>query len=234
VDKRILDSHFLAKLDLSLMFGEDIFVGQYALNPNVTARMFSDCICASCPITEGIDILNFVYALEALQLHLANSGIFIQGGLSVGLHYETPHMIFSKGLIDAYHLQKDHAIYPRILLSDEFLELADLVLNVEEQGHLDYKVISKSRELHVLQDDDGLFFLNYLAAVLLMESVHPRAVLLFANDHKNAIQNWANQGRINGVSESETKKHKWVIGYHNKFFGKYIQSEQGLIISESG
>ena len=232
VDKHISDSDFLGRLDLALKFAKKVFIGRYVLNRNFTARMFSDCICASCPVTKGVDILNFVYALEALQLRLANSGIFIQGGVSIGLHYETPQMIFSNGLIHAYRLQKDHAIYPRILLSGEFLELLDDVLypNIEEKASLDWKGVSQSREFHFSQGNDERFFLNYLTTVLYMKLVSPKHVLPFAYDHKTAIQNWAAQGR----TEKESDKHDWVIEYHNKFFRKYIPSEQGLIISKDG
>src|SRR5260370_26785242 len=80
-------------------------------------RMFSDCICSSSRF-EPDNVFKFIYTIEALQMNLACSGVFVRGGIAIGRHFENPRMIVSEGLIDAYLLESKEAIVPRVVVSE--------------------------------------------------------------------------------------------------------------------
>lgn len=92
--------------------------------------MFSDTIIFSAELTdEGIVALihNVAYLTAALLL----KGIFCRGAITKGQLYHRGATIFGPALIDAYRLESQLAIYPRILVS---YELADRFLEIKNGG----------------------------------------------------------------------------------------------------
>ena len=57
--------------------------------------------------------------------------------------------MFSKGLIDAYHLESLLAKYPRIVVSENLLELANPTIDIAA--------------LKVVREEDGVAFVDYLS-----------------------------------------------------------------------
>jgi len=160
-------------------------------------KMFSDCICLSCEH----DPEKFEYILAELsyiQLHFSTSGIFIRGGFAKGLHFENELLIYSKGLIQAYELEKS-AIYPRILISSEVVDL------------IKHELVNKRKDgknYYLMKSPDGSYFLDYLDW-LYSEGAEQNDFLSY---HKNSI---INQLKKNKSNARITEMYKWLSEYHN-------------------
>lgn len=108
---------------------------------------FSDSIVFSRPFDLN-SLGKFILAIAAWQKSLLCDGLLCRGGVTFGKHFLKDRFIFSKGLIDAYHLEKNEARYPRIAISRDLLELA-----IPEGGNA---------SLRVLREHDGVTFIDYL------------------------------------------------------------------------
>jgi len=89
-------------------------------------QTFSDNICISIPYfdNESDFIINFhllsVY-IRSFQMIMMSKGMFLRGGLSIGSYYADDNIIFSKGLLNAYKLETEKAIYPRVVIDKEIV-----------------------------------------------------------------------------------------------------------------
>ncbi|HEJ9150596.1 hypothetical protein NMF47_09660 [Serratia nevei] len=117
--------------------------------PGIDVKQFSDSIVLSTPYSKDTVLFQeFVEVVCKYQYHLLMKGILCRGGISYGKHFSNKDFIFSNGLIDAYRIESTIARNPRIIVSNELIELFPLIV-----------------EHHMLaREHDGYYFLNYLLA----------------------------------------------------------------------
>lgn len=132
----------LAEIDGSVLeaayWGEDL-----------TARMFSDCVCLTAPVSPG-GLALLVDALAWFQLSCSLEGVLLRGGVARGPHFQNSRMIFSQGLVCAYQLEHKQARTPRIILAGDVLALGpDLPLIRLEKGisYIDYLWLCRDQGL---------------------------------------------------------------------------------------
>lgn len=120
-------------------------------------QTFSDNVCISIPYfdNENDFLSNFnilsIY-VRGLQMIMMSKGFFMRGGISIGSYYADDNIIFSKGLINAYKLESEKAIYPRILVDKVIIEK---ILNYRE-SQIDYFGLKQA----VIFDWENQAFLN--------------------------------------------------------------------------
>jgi len=90
-------------------------------------QTFSDNICISIPYFDSEDdfLANFnllITYVRGIQSILMTKGFFTRGGISIGSYYADNNIIFSKGLVNAYHLENKKAVYPRVIIDKTILE----------------------------------------------------------------------------------------------------------------
>lgn len=108
---------------------------------------FSDSIVFSKPFDLG-QLAGFLDALAIWQKSLLLDGLLCRGGVTFGKHFVKDKFLFSKAMIDAYVLESSKARFPRIVVSDDLLQLAATNVPVTSLG------------LH--REDDGATFVDYL------------------------------------------------------------------------
>lgn len=89
---------------------------------------FSDCIVLSVPTDSALSdyegdldiFLNELHSMALGQGEAAVNGIFLRGGVDLGIWYRRKDRLISPALINAYHLEQD-ASAPIITLSGEFV-----------------------------------------------------------------------------------------------------------------
>lgn len=227
--KRCLDDpRLLEALDRSLM-STDMLVKPYQ-GYTTDARMFSDCICVSSPFESG-KLFKFIYTLEAVQMNLACSGVFIRGAIAIGRHFESPRMILSEALIEAYLLESREAQFPRIIASEA--TAAQIVAGAKAASEPDLwddtaSSLALNPDVHLRRDEDGQVFLSYLMS---LRRIDRSAIILeYISRHKEAVTGWIRDGRARDVEHKVRAKHEWVRVYHNMmlrelFPGGYIDDD---------
>lgn len=117
-------------------------------HPSLQLIQFSDSVVFALPFS----IDNYIVLIKLIadyQYNLLSKGILCRGGISYGKHFPTEDFLFSHGMIEAYRLESQIAVTPRIIISRELLDLVD--------PSIDKKVII----LPICLENDGLYFINY-------------------------------------------------------------------------
>lgn len=102
-------------------------------NLNFTIIQFSDSIIISAPFKLD-SFHSFSKLVAEYQLKLLKNGIAIRGGITYGKHYYKNDFLFSSALIDAYILESKVARFPRIIVSDDLMDL----LSNDDKVNLEY------------------------------------------------------------------------------------------------
>ena len=164
---------------------------------SISVKMYSDnillCVEADKTQFEIIKLLTFLSIVADVQREfVANYGLFLRGGVTIGEMSFNDDFVFGQGVIDGVEME-EHAIYPRIILSksivgflfqthyisdSEMKSCIDIVnkaqsgnpISLEEQAFLNANAPKISNELFsskwkynlVIEDADGENVLNYL------------------------------------------------------------------------
>ena len=162
----------------------------------LNVKFFSDSIVLSLPRrSNGNDTLfGLINTCKILSAHLSFEGLFIRGGLSVGLHEEVIdseygfEFLASAALEKAYKIESKQAIYPRIVVDEEVLK---------------YVSVDTKRLLAIDSDKIIIHFAPQLINehgdnqdIVLAEMIHIKSIML-END---------NQGVLD--------KYQWLLDYY--------------------
>lgn len=119
-------TEFLRKLFDSYKITKEL----QATGTSFDLMQFSDSIVFSMPyLNEHFSI--FIKIISGFQYDLFKQGLTCRGGVAYGKHFSKEGFVFSNGLIEAYNLEKKYAKYPRILVSNDLLDL----IFIESETH---------------------------------------------------------------------------------------------------
>lgn len=155
-------------------------------DPNSNLIQFSDSIVFSKPYAVS-DFESFVSTVAIWQRELLISGLLCRGGITFGKHFVDDKFLFSKAMIDAYHLESQQARYPRILISKDLLELVSPKV---ELGNIP-----------LINEDDGVCFVDYI----------DRGAEISAVDLTNAVTRILEKTKSSSPSVQE--KLRWLARY---------------------
>ena len=110
----------VAALDQESQMKDEINIGsnmKIKIHPNEEITFFSDCIVISdLPDSYFHVILKVKSISESLLLH----GILCRGAITIGQICHKERIVFGSGLISAYEQENNLAVYPRIIIPEEF------------------------------------------------------------------------------------------------------------------
>lgn len=189
-------------------------------------KIFSDNILLGCPITNShihSESLfgSLITGIMQFQLQLTLKNYFVRGGWSLGDLFVDDNTIYGEALIQAVNLEKQ-SYYPRIILSKEVENVCKL--------HLEYynPKFDSPQNFHLLKDDEGNFFINYLYAIYPEDPDEDidRSVSNLLIHKNNIISNL-------NIYDGNTKiydKYIWAAQYHNYFCREFFNVNEKLII----
>lgn len=173
------------------------------------SKVFTDNIVLVHPIDRGSDgegeYGEIVRAVSKFQLALVLNGYFVRGGFVRGEAYIDHDIVFGSPLIEAYELENCKAIDPRIIFSNDVLNM------LKEHSRYYSDPYDSPQNSEVLLDVDGMCFLNYLLWVV-EDSDEVNLSLL--NGHKAVVEQKLKAFRNNPKIWS---KYFWSGNYHNYF-----------------
>lgn len=169
------------------------------------------------------EVLSLIHA----QGELINNGVLVRGGVTTGEVFCDSTNVFGPGFNRAYGLESEFANYPRIVVGPEaFHDLrSDVRLCADHHDTVD--------EIHYLrgflkQGDDGLWFVDYLAAIR-RELDEPEFYPDFLLRHRNLVIDNAAKA---GSSLRILQKYLWLARYHNDVCER-TGAETGLLITSA-
>ena len=115
-------------------------------------RIYSDNIVIAVPTKQigGFSAFISVAVLSGLIQHeFLHYKYLVRGGISMGDFFNDNLMLWGEALLDAYYIENNVSIYPRIVIHPK--TVAKLNLAIDE-----------TRQKWIKQDRDGLFFIDYL------------------------------------------------------------------------
>ena len=123
-------------------------------------RIFSDNILLYCKLhqnhTDLENIIKLLYVASSIQRVMTGaSKILVRGAATIGLFYSNDQFVYGPALIEAYKLETEESIYPRILISDNLLEY----LEAQRNGDMSFDDLYQGL---LLKDKDGRYCIDGL------------------------------------------------------------------------
>lgn len=186
--------------------------------PNITLLGFTDNIVIATPVDgdygKGSGATKLELLIECagkLQYWLMLNGIACRGGIVRGPVFLAEHFGTGQAIVDAYSLESDFAINPRIILSNELIPECQAIVN-KTKTYSDTFVPGLARML-AIDLVDSRTFVSYLFAPSLEERSFAHA-----NIHKEAIIS-----ALNSATDTKTlNKYRWLASYHNFVFAHKV------------
>lgn len=140
-------------------------------NSELDIIQFSDSTVLTMPFSKDKFSL-FVKMISEFQYNLFCKGIICRGGIAYGKHFAKEGFLFSAGLINAYNIEREIARYPRIVVSNDLIELI-------------YKNGIFVEDVQLLREYDNAFFVDFLENTDLNEAADKLKLILEKNKPTN-------------------------------------------------
>lgn len=207
----------LTKLDTYQVAGG---FADYSDNEAVNITIASDSIMLSLSLdrwrAQGrSDAWACVAVLESifwLQRYLLARGVLTRGGITVGRLLHTSNAVFGPGLVDAYRLESQIAIFPRVVIADTVLALSNNVGSALEE------MLTIRRDFVTQRDTDGINFVDYLH-VNAMGVENEKAIVDLFQRIASAITDAARASRYD---LRIYQKVAWLANYFNRALARLI------------
>lgn len=193
---------------------------------------FSDTVVRTTNIVSEINreyqlgiLYNEFLDLIYIQYSLINDrDVFIRGSVTIDEIYQDSSYVFGSGLNRAYDLEKEVAIYPRIIIDHRVFS----ILEGTELLKASYRDLSTEKNYIkniVRESDDGVWFLDYLKAMnsgvakFFMSTTDSKRIQLTQFDYGKFLRHHK-QLVIKKSKEFEDLNHiavkySWLARYHN-------------------
>lgn len=184
----------------------DDFIKERSFN-SMVATQFSDSIVISYKMDEESAVFNLLLSIMFLICDAMKHNLLLRGGVSVGPLCHNKHELFGPAMIKAYNLESSCACYPRIILSDEVIDLA-------REYHASHHKPEQELEYveNLLQKDfDGYYFVDYFEAPNGNFDENDCDYFLYLNNIRKVITD-----NLKIKDERVLQKMRWMISYYNK------------------
>ncbi|MGC9986314.1 MAG: hypothetical protein ABSF35_22175 [Polyangia bacterium] len=194
---------------------------------------FSDSIVRFLPAEALSAVFQETCNLLHAQGELVNQGVLIRGGMTCGKVLFDNEGAFGPGFIEAYDIEKDFAIYPRIAVSPGLLKA---VLEGSPEFVCEHEPQSEAGWIRKMlqRGDDGVWFIDYLGAFR-DELNDPATYPNYLRSHRDIILKLADQLETHGPALSSLAlKANWLARYHNRTVARVKDwlLEQGVTLDD--
>lgn len=118
---------------------------------------FSDCLVISFDVKERSEVFYTLLELKWMIMRLIYQGILCRGAITYGKLIHTEKVLFGPALAEAYLLESKAALYPRVILHKDIIDLA---------GEFPLQTNSSDDEIQSVmslleKDSDGMYYIDY-------------------------------------------------------------------------
>ena len=182
------------------------------VNFGTQISVFSDNIVFSEPYGKQGAFFGFIYSIYWLVNEILWDGYLTRGAVVIGDLYHDERIVFGPALNEAYRLESEMAIYPRVIMKQEDFATAmktALYGDIEEEAKYLDDVLSF--------DEDGFLFLNNLTKKHEFDDSETYVALL--EKTKRII--------VEGLKNKDVKvksKYEWLKYQYNKLYDDDIDA----------
>lgn len=166
-------------------------------DPNCSITQFSDSIVVSKPY-DAASFKWFATRVAFYQRLLLDEELLCRGGIAVDKHFSNGSFTFSAGLIEAYRVESKTARYPRVVISNEVMELVFPEKN--------------NPPSFLIEEDDGLLFIDYIGLTL---RTRPKKLA-------DSVQNVVTE-LLRSKESSVREKGLWLASYSDATLGTSLR-----------
>lgn len=177
-----------------------------AIFPKCKIKIFSDNIIIACRLTgdpakDYSRILSAFMLVSAIQIvGLEMYHYLFRGAATVGNLFIDSVMVWGSALVRATDMEAALAVYPRVMVDDELLEM----LAADRDAGEDLSKYSLAR------DTDGRWYLDYLNAYFRLP--HSAESAAFIGENQELFR-----GQLSGANEAVREKLLWQTAYLDRY-----------------
>lgn len=171
--------------------------------------LFSDNICISVDYVENKDFLiEILFTISELFYRFLQKGYFLRGGIDIGKFIDDEQIAVGVPLANAYLLENKVAVFPRIVISENYKKKLDEYAKDELISPGNIQIMR-----YLIKQSCEISYLNVFYGALVIEDK-----LQYFNNIKNAIEE---NLTANLFKEQVYNKYKWLAEEFNKFLSSY-------------
>jgi len=124
-----------------------------------TITTFSDCLVISFKAHEKSEIFHTLLEIKWMIMRLIYRGILCRGAITYGKLIHTNEVLFGPALAEAYILETKAALYPRVILHKDIIDLAGKARSANHSSEQEKEYVESLLE----KDSDGMYYIDYFA-----------------------------------------------------------------------
>jgi hypothetical protein len=175
-------------------------------------RVFSDNICFWMPVRyHTLSVVFLLSVVAEFQLAMVFNGVFCRGGIAIGYHHASEHILYGPALVESIELEHCNR-NPSITISDSIAEDIHLV-GLSLQMHL-YHKIAKGEP----------WFVNYLYKAFYIDKNESLKIIKQHHDIVlGKLKEHRDEPRI-------LSKYEWIAAYHNDIVSMFTFKDECPVI----
>ena len=192
--------------------------GDPSVAPNLRASAFSDCIVLS-DSNDKLGLQRVVSKVSLLASWLLRDGVLCRGGITSGITVHDDRLLFGQGMIDAYLLENEVAVFPRIVVAENLAESSCSLISEQ-----------------IRRDSDGSWFLDIFYPLLrpyhgILEALRGKSPTASEPDLDGfeKIRSFLSENISAGHSPRRRTKYLWLATQFNAAVERYVPGKVTIL-----
>lgn len=174
--------------------------------------LFSDNICITAKNINSNgekSLIELLLVISELYFEFVQKGYFLRGGIDYGLFIDQSSIALGVPLATAYKIESSLAVFPRIILSDDFVKQLEIYPSEDE------KEFSSVLENSLIKNSCEFQYLNIFNHIFKIEQKEEFFEIFKKNISDNLL--------LSAQKEHIFVKYKWLADEFNDFIEKYTR-----------
>ena len=181
---------------------------------------FSDCIVISFKPEELSEIYYTISDIQDLFMCLIFSNIICRGAITFGKLIHTENMVFGPALVEAYSLESKAAIYPRVLIESQIIDIAKKNHAFHHSGFTELEYVNEM----ISKDSDDYLFVDYFSKSI-SHITEINGFNFSQSDYIEKLKDIIELGLNASLKNKEIHiKYSWMRNKFNKMINKIKQN----------
>ncbi len=197
---------FLYKMNEIYSTALELLTATEKTNKRMKVRIFSDNILAAAPIgkrdpkTAALEVINFC---RFFQTYALCKGFPVRGAITCGNFYSNEIFVYGEALVQAYEMESQRAVYPRIIIDKDIC------------SYMTLNELQQARQNGLILDMDGELSLDFCSPC-----IHPGNDKLSIENLIKIRNTILSPFLLQKTTAKEKQKYCWLANRFNEFCDK--------------